>query len=402
MIDPTQIDRADVYKGNALAGTLTRERDDVVFRYDPDYLVSNPRPIATTLPVSATEVRERGGAVPPFFAGLLPEGRRLTALRSTIKTSDDDELSQLLVVGNDCVGDVRILPAGTDPSTVPEQEPSVSLPHEVSFRELFESELATGLGSAPSIPGVQEKLSDQMLSLPVRRRTGSAILKLSPHAYPRLVENEAFFLGLAKTVGLQVPAFSVIEDRDGERGLLVERFDRHRDRGAPGRRAQEDAVQLAGRWPSAKYRLSTSEVFAAVLRVTPARPVAALRLLRLFAYSYLIGNGDLHGKNVSVYDHPEGVWTVTPAYDLITTIPYGDQRMALQLEGRDARLRRATFVSFGASVGLRERVVAHVLDDLADGIEPHIDDVADIGFEPKPTEHLIRAMRERLKEIRES
>lgn len=402
MMDPTEIDRADVYKGDALAGTLTRERDDVVFRYDSDYLASGLRPIATTLPLEAIEVRERGGAVPPFFAGLLPEGRRLTALRGAIKTSDDDELSQLLVVGNDCVGDVRIVPAGTDPDAIPEQEPSVSLPHEVSFRRLFEDELATGLGSAPSVPGVQEKLSDQMLSLPVRRRAGSAILKLSPHAYPRLVENEAFFLDLAKSVGLQVPAFSVIEDRDGERGLLVERFDRYRDRGVPRRRAQEDAVQLAGRWPSAKYRLTTREVFAAVLDVTPARPVAALRLLRLFAYSYVIGNGDLHGKNVSVYDHPDGVWSVTPAYDLITTIPYGDQRMALQMEGRDARLRRAAFVSFGATVGLRERVVAQVLDELADGIEPHVDGVVGIGFEPKATEHLIRVMRERLEEIRES
>ena len=402
MDDPTEVDRADVYKGDALAGTLTREHDDVVFRYTPDYLRSGLPAVATTLPLRAVEVRERGGAIPPFFAGLLPEGRRLTAVRAAIKTSDDDELSQLLVVGNDCVGDVRIVPAGVAPDAMPEQEPSLVRPREVSFRSLFEAELTAGLNSTPSIPGMQDKLSDQMLSLPVRRRDGAAILKLSPHAYPRLVENEAFFLGLAKTAGLQVPAFSIIEDHDGERGLLVERFDRYREHGVQRRRAQEDAVQLAGRWPSAKYRLTTGEVFAAVLAVTPARPLAALRLLRLFAYSYLIGNGDLHGKNVSVYDHPEGIWSVTPAYDLISTIPYGDQRMALKLDGRDARLRRSTFIAFGARVGLRERVVTHVLDELADRIEPHVESAAGIGFDQKTTEHLIRVMRERIEEVRET
>jgi serine/threonine protein kinase HipA of HipAB toxin-antitoxin module len=54
------------------------------------------------------------GAVPPFFAGLLPEGRRLSALRAAVKSSGDDELSLLLAVGGDTVGDIEILPEGAD------------------------------------------------------------------------------------------------------------------------------------------------------------------------------------------------------------------------------------------------------------------------------------------------
>lgn len=54
------------------------------------------------------------GAVPPFFAGLLPEGRRLTALRGAVKTSADDELSLLLAVGGSTIGDVTVLPEGVD------------------------------------------------------------------------------------------------------------------------------------------------------------------------------------------------------------------------------------------------------------------------------------------------
>ena len=320
--DPTDIDQADVYKQDVKAGTLTRERDDMVFRYDPGYADSGLPPVAATLPLATAEVRERGGAVPAFFAG--------------------------------------------------------------------------HIASAPSVPGVQDKISDQMLSLPVRAREGSALLKLSPGACPKLIENEAFFLGLASTAGLQVPRFAVIHDRGGQSGLVVERFDRDRDH----RRAQEDAVQLARRWPASKYRLTTRDVFDAVLRVTPARPVAASRLVKLFVFSYLIGNGDLHGKNVSVYDHPEGLWSVTPAYDLLSTIPYGDQRMALRMEGRDANLRRDTFVAAGARVGLREKVIDTVVDDLCDRIEPHVDAVSSIGFDDRRTRQLIDVMRERIAGLR--
>src|SRR5438552_2279477 len=51
--------------------------------------------VATTLPVTPEPLVRTGGAVPAYFAGLLPEGRRLGALRRAVKTSADDELSLL-------------------------------------------------------------------------------------------------------------------------------------------------------------------------------------------------------------------------------------------------------------------------------------------------------------------
>jgi hypothetical protein len=74
---------------------------------------------AAGLPTTADPVPRRGGALPAFFTGLLPEGRRLGALRRAVKTSADDELSLLLAVGGDAVGDVQVVPAGALPDTVP-------------------------------------------------------------------------------------------------------------------------------------------------------------------------------------------------------------------------------------------------------------------------------------------
>ncbi|WP_166355740.1 HipA N-terminal domain-containing protein [Phytoactinopolyspora limicola] len=84
------VGRADVYKQGALAGHIERDGDDVVFRYDDGWIDHEAAPIATTLPLTGTPHRTAGGAVPAFFAGLLPEGRRLTALWRATKTSPDD------------------------------------------------------------------------------------------------------------------------------------------------------------------------------------------------------------------------------------------------------------------------------------------------------------------------
>ena len=86
------VEEAVVRKAGVRAGTLRRDRHGIVFEYDADY--GGP-PVATTLPLSASPLRTPAGAVPPFFAGLLPEGRRLVALRRAIKTSLDDDLSML-------------------------------------------------------------------------------------------------------------------------------------------------------------------------------------------------------------------------------------------------------------------------------------------------------------------
>ena len=107
-------------------------------------------------------------AVPAFFAGLLPEGRRLTALRRTVGTSADDEFSMLLAVGSDTIGDVQVLPAGdTFAGTRPAVIDDFS---EVVFADLF----AQAIGHRPdrvALPGVQDKISGQMLNVPVQGRS---------------------------------------------------------------------------------------------------------------------------------------------------------------------------------------------------------------------------------------
>ncbi|GAB3358765.1 type II toxin-antitoxin system HipA family toxin [Modestobacter lapidis] len=392
-----RVAEADVYKSGRLAGRLRRDGDDVEFSYVEDYLSDATLPaVAGTLPRRAEPVRASAGAVPPFFAGLLPEGARLQAVTAGARTSVDDHLTLLLVVGSDAIGDVQVLPHGelpTDPPALIDPERATS----ADFTEVFARATSTDPDQLDrvALPGVQVKVSAAMISTPVGTTAGPAILKLDPAGYPHLVENEHFFLGLAGACGLPVPDHRLLPDRAGRLGLLVERFDRQVVLGGPVRRlAQEDACQVLGRYPAAKYRLTFQEVAAGLARAVEAaggsRPLALRRILETAAFSYLIGNGDLHGKNLSVRQAPSGLWEVTPAYDLLCTQPYTGWRdpMSLPMYGRANRLTRRWWLDAAQRLGLAERALSRALDRLVAVSRAHLDRLDEIGFDEPTTDRL--------------
>lgn len=95
---------AHVYQQRQLAGTLeAREDGSYRFTYEPDY---RGEPVSLTMPVS-----QRVWEFPHFpspFEGLLPEGVQLDALLQLRKIDRSDLFAQLLAVGHDVVGSLRI------------------------------------------------------------------------------------------------------------------------------------------------------------------------------------------------------------------------------------------------------------------------------------------------------
>ncbi len=403
-LDLRNITEADVYIGEQLAAHLRRERGDTItFDYIADerptearirdrsvswsLLRSGDYPVVTT-----------GGAVPPFFAGLLPEGVRLGVVTSSTKTSADDHLTLLLAIGADTVGNVRVVPAGAEPAQpLPMFEPE----RDTDFRAVF-AKLTGSLAADPvGLAGVQPKVSAAMLSAPTQTRSGPAILKLNPVQYPRIVENEHFFMTMAAACGLRVAPTSLLQDAEGRSALLVNRF----DRAGSKRIAQEDACQVAGIYPASKYRIKTETAItalaAACARGGGSKPAATLELLKTVVFSWLIGNGDLHGKNLSIYS-VDGVWQPTPAYDLLCTQPYTRWRdpMALNLYGRANRLTRADFVTAGERLGLRARAITRMIEAIVLAAQDWPDRCGNIGFDDRQTKLLARMLRTRIDSLR--
>lgn len=71
--------------------------------YDPGY-----RGEAVSLALPVTSVPYAFDAFPPFFDGLLPEGRQLDALLRQAKLDAGDYFGQIVAVGADLVGAVTV------------------------------------------------------------------------------------------------------------------------------------------------------------------------------------------------------------------------------------------------------------------------------------------------------
>lgn len=298
--------------------------------------------------------------MPPFFAGLLPEGRRLGLLRRSLKASADDELTLLCGIGSDTVGDVQVVPHGEAPTPAPpafDINPSGVL----DFTKLV-GDLAPV--DRVGLPGVQDKVSGRMINVPARVAGKRYILKLNPPEYPHVVENEAFFLATARECGIPTVESRVLVDRSGVPALLVTRFDRISSTDGPIPSAVEDGCQALGRWPADKYSVTTSEVFHGLTRLCAAEKLAARDLFRQLCFAIVTGNGDLHAKNVSVLSTNRDEWRIAPAYDLPSTAFYGDRTLALSIGGRKTGVSRRVILDFAESTGLRRPGAARWLDDI--------------------------------------
>lgn len=353
---------ADIYKAGVLAARLERHDGGTKFSYLPAYLQTGGPAVATSLPLSSEPVLSAAGAAPPYFTGLLPEGRRLNALRRSIKTSADDDLSLLIAAGANPVGDVQIVGHGEqlDPD---DHAVRLDPKQPVDFDQLLGD---PDLIDPVALAGVQDKLSAGMISVPVAGAGRQFILKLNAPEFPHVVENELVMFRYAAKLRIPLGRVRLMRDVAGRPGLLVERFDRIPVPGGGSnkvrRLAVEDGAQVLKLYPADKYNVSYSQVFHALAEYCSA-PLPALRNLAIqCAFAWLSGNGDLHAKNVSMVQQPSGEWTIAPVYDIPSTVVYGDKTLALAISGKRTGISRRHFLGWATELGLTGRTAAQVLE----------------------------------------
>lgn len=184
------------------------------------------------------------------------------------------------------------------------------------------------------------------------------------------------------------------------RGDGAVRFDRPPS-GEGAKLAVEDATQLLARYPADKYAVTSEDAGKAIADVCAARPVAARAVYQQFALAWLTGNGDLHGKNLSVVQQPSGEWRVAPIYDVPSTLPYGDRSMALTLQGATAGLTRRRFLGLGTALGLPDRATVSALQEVLDATES-VPDELDGGvlpWNPNLRRTVVRQLRRRRRDL---
>lgn len=385
-----------ILKNDIQAGTLRRTSNGAEFIYDEKYYSSpNLEAISFDMPKSQMTHSIQGENLHPFFAGLLPEGLRLKAITDKLKTSLSDYFSIFAEVGFDCIGDVTIQKESSKLEIIPKWS-------DVDFYEYFFGTLKNEYQENTALAGVQEKISASMISLPIKgsSRNKAYILKLNPKDKPLLVLNEYCCLELAQKCGLAVNQTRLIEDKNKNYGLLVERFDRiySKDLKKLTKIHQEDACQFLSQYPANKYRISLREILERMSVLCASPKIEILKVIEQYVFSYIICNGDMHAKNISLLVDPKNKTAVlSPAYDLISTIVYGDENMALKIEGKDKKLDRSTFVNFAERFEIPAIAIESKIDSLLKNVSKNKMILKKIGLDEKKETYLFKNIDERMR-----
>lgn len=209
-----------------------------------------------------------------------------------------------------------------------------------------------------TLSGVQKKIAlgwADRQTLRVVAEHSPFILKPTADTYPDLPANEHLTMRLAARAGLETASTGLVRLKDGSLALLVRRFDRTpENRRVP----MEDFCQLNGLYSADKYSGTAELCVRTVRRFSAEPPVDLLRLFRQFLFSWWVGNGDLHLKNLALLTLEPAAPRLSPAYDLLSTfiVIVGDT-LAMSVEGKKSNLSRKTWNHFGDYAGLAPRVV---------------------------------------------
>ncbi|WP_426230590.1 type II toxin-antitoxin system HipA family toxin [Pararhizobium sp. DWP3-4] len=376
---PKTISSLDVLLNNRKVGTIVRTPGDFnAFSFDETYRKTGGFPVLSLSFRAATgDLRKNpkpvAGALPAFFANLLPEDKLREAMEKhhagNVRTGNDFDL--LAALGSDLPGAVRAVPS----------EGTIT-----SLREASSPKPKARF----SLAGVQMKLSvikntgkGGGLTLPMGDGEGAYIAKFPSTSFPGVSENEYANLALAEAIGMEVPERELVAQTEFEgipeefrtlsdgKVLLVRRF----DRAITGERIHiEDFAQVFGIYPSRKYDGAAYHDIASALGIAVSS-AASLEFVRRLALAVITGNGDMHLKNWSlIYRGIGNKPALAPVYDVLSTIPYiPADAMALSLAAERSfkALTAQRWKAFANRARLPEPAVLNAVVDVTERVNQH-------------------------------
>lgn len=341
------------------------------------------------------------GKLPPFILSLLPEGW----LEKVLKDSDE---RAVLRSGKRYMSNITISENEPDLAALPADVLASPLGRYTSDglftgryagpgRGKFEADFEAGLArlyarpDTPRLSGVQIKapmyLADDGLLSPSSGLPFTHILKpAGTSGFQALPVIEYLAMALGRAAGLDAPATALVPMPDGmPPALLVERFDIRTSPVDARRFALEDLCSVLDLPPDAKYNGTIERIARAVRPLSTSPDEDLLLVIKRAVFAWLIGDGDMHLKNMALLKIAEPTGNrftsirLAPLYDAVTTKVFPNlehDRMALKLNGKDDRLRRGDFMQVAATAGLSAAGAAATIDDLLERFTGAVEQIA--------------------------
>lgn len=220
---------------------------------------------------------------------------------------------------------------------------------------------------------------------------GRFILKPQTDRFANLPENEDLTMHLAEAAGIKTVPHSLIRFADGELCYITHRVDRTKN---GDKIAMEDMCQLSERLTEDKYKGSYERIAKLIKQYSAAPLLDVVNFWEVVVFSWLTGNADMHLKNFSLY-RPADNYMLTPAYDLLSTsivMPEDDEELALTLNGKKKKIKRADFEKAMLDSGMDEKAIEKLFKKFAKTL-PKWYALIEESFLPKD---MIVAYREKL------
>ena len=228
---------------------------------------------------------------------------------------------------------------------------------EIQLIELANSAVNKGL----TIPGVQKKLSlhlsvDDNVRLTIVDYPTGYILKPQAEEYVMLPEFEYLAMRLAKIAGIKTVPHALIR-MNGKFAYITRRIDRDIKSDSVSQYAMEDFCQVSNRLTQDKYKGSYESCGRIIKKYSVRSGLDISELFLRVAFSFIIGNSDMHLKNFSFIETEPANrnFCLSQAYDMLPVnviMPEDDEQLALTLNGKKRNIHRNDFLKFAESCSI--------------------------------------------------
>lgn len=216
-----------------------------------------------------------------------------------------------------------------------------------------------------TVPGVQKKLSLHLTEGASPRLTlvnypTGYIFKPQTKEYECLPEAEYLTMQMAKRVGIKtVPCALIKMNGGGELAYITKRIDRVFADGKMQMLAMEDFCQLDERLTEDKYKGSYERCAKVIKKYSVMAKFDLTELFLRLAFSFVVGNSDMHLKNFSLIEKAEASeeYVLSPAYDLLPVnaiMPEDEEEFALTMIKKKRKIGRKDFLAFAEEIGIEK------------------------------------------------
>lgn len=385
----TYLKEFNVFWNRQRVGTLGLDGASWLFDYDPNCRLS------LTL---CDRVRKR--EVPPFIGSILPERRGEEKTRVGAGYQEFD-------VAERYMSNIVVRPKGRDGGKMIIDTLEGALQDFTSGGALFAGEIGPDLRAAfelrdegvsrldcdprsARISGMQQKFA---ANLSVDGVLSSSIDKSFTHIVKpplfldersSMASMEWFCMALASLAGVQTERFAIADMNWHAPVFIAERFDIRTDLNDTSFILAEEFLSIFGRHNTNDKTVGDMlDVAKVVMTCSTNKEADAAQLLKQTVYSWIIGNCDMHLKNLLMLKRANASLTgfesvqLSPAYDLLCTSPYQQARSPVLTIGASRDYDLASFRKLAKQLNMdkvtADEMIASVLSKAALGLNKLLD-----------------------------